>query len=195
MNRTPAPAAYQDKPTLATDKQLNYIASLMQEREVPEATERVLGPRLANAVNGADNGISKRVAGQTIDNLLALPMCKHGAERSSYKRYDKVPDGHYALEMPNDELNPIHFYRVNTGKNGTRREGFQFLDRYASDDLYPVRGAMRTEVMERLEADPKAAAVLYGHKTERCCLCQRKLTRPESREAGIGPVCSEGAGW
>ncbi len=195
LARTPVPAEFQDKPAQATDKQLAFITSLINEREITDEAREQFEERIANTKAGRDNGISKKRASEFIERLLALPKASATRVINASPRYDEVPDGHYALEMPGDSLNPIHFYIVDTGKDGTRWEGFQFVDRYASDETYPVKGTTRTEVMERLAADPKAAAVLYGHETERCCLCHRKLTRKESREAGIGPVCAGKVGW
>lgn len=44
-------------------------------------------------------------------------------------------------------------------------------------------------VLERLQADPVAAAAHYGHRTTTCGICGRHLEDPESVERGIGPVC------
>jgi hypothetical protein len=43
--------------------------------------------------------------------------------------------------------------------------------------------------------NPKAAGLAYAKMSGNCCVCGRKLTTPESLEAGIGPVCMEKAGW
>jgi Family of unknown function (DUF6011) len=44
-------------------------------------------------------------------------------------------------------------------------------------------------------ADPAAAAKAYGLRTGTCSCCGRELTNPESRAAGIGPICAEKYGW
>lgn len=46
------------------------------------------------------------------------------------------------------------------------------------------------EVIATLVEDPKAAAIAFGHKVGRCCICSRTLTDPQSIEAGIGPICA-----
>jgi len=45
------------------------------------------------------------------------------------------------------------------------------------------------DLIERLAADPLAAAAAYGRDTGECGICHRELTNPESVAAGIGPIC------
>lgn len=44
-------------------------------------------------------------------------------------------------------------------------------------------------------ADPKAAALRYAAETDECSVCGRLLTDPDSKAAGIGPVCAAKFGW
>jgi len=43
--------------------------------------------------------------------------------------------------------------------------------------------------------DPAAAAKAYGQRTGRCSICARKLTRNESIDRAMGPICAENFGW
>jgi hypothetical protein len=45
--------------------------------------------------------------------------------------------------------------------------------------------------LQRIEADPEAAAVLHGRASGCCSVCSRDLTDPESIARGIGPICAE----
>ena len=45
--------------------------------------------------------------------------------------------------------------------------------------------------LERAAKDPTAAARLYGQETGQCSCCGRELTRKESIDRGIGPICAE----
>ena len=45
--------------------------------------------------------------------------------------------------------------------------------------------------LERVAKDPTAAARLYGQETGQCSCCGRELTRKESIDRGIGPICAE----
>ena len=38
----------------------------------------------------------------------------------------------------------------------------------------------------------KEQAAAYGRKTGRCMICGRELTKQESIDAGIGPICASG---
>jgi len=51
------------------------------------------------------------------------------------------------------------------------------------------------EAMATILGDPSAAARNFGLMSGVCGICNRKLTVPESIEAGIGPVCARKRGW
>jgi hypothetical protein len=81
---TPLPTADEAEYTLpgATNRQLDYIASLLQQREVKPETAAALGPKIAvqmvaNEERGdsapAVDGISKKRASESISKLLELP--------------------------------------------------------------------------------------------------------------------------
>lgn len=92
-----------------------------------------------------------------------------------------VADGRYAVEHEGT----LKFFKV---KNGQR--GFVFLDRQASDDLYPIKNrATKAEILALIAADPHAALVRYGRELGVCGRCGRTLTDEASRAAGIGPIC------
>jgi hypothetical protein len=44
-------------------------------------------------------------------------------------------------------------------------------------------------------ADPKKAAIAYGVETGVCCICNATLTKEESMDRGIGPICAKKFGW
>lgn len=44
-------------------------------------------------------------------------------------------------------------------------------------------------------AEPEAAATAYGQREGRCSICNRKLTKSESINRAMGPICSENFGW
>ena len=62
-----------------------------------------------------------------------------------------------------------------------------------------VRARLCTpEEQERIIAvamDPEAAAKAYGRRTGTCSICGRKLTRNESIDRAMGPICAENYGW
>lgn len=43
--------------------------------------------------------------------------------------------------------------------------------------------------------DPEAAAIAYGKREGSCSVCGKPLTKGESIDRGIGPICAERMGW
>lgn len=204
-----------ETPGFITRRQHEFICDLLGKRDLFKS------PTFFDAVNAMDKEeyaaylerlkeqmkyTTKGKASDVITALLALPD-KPRAERKASgvdKRENapKVPEGRYALEHPEDELNPVRFYRVTDGKDNTANggkdwTGFQFVERFVSDDTFPIKGVERLKVLKAIAADPLAAAQRYGDEFERCCICNRGLTRRLSRKLRIGPVClrKHGEAW
>lgn len=194
----PAPAA-----NLATPKQVEFIQNLLDTRDL------FASPRWFDAVNAMDAGeyvqhlkhvkdsarsLTRKQASDWITRLLTLPHAKAPKMGANDTQPD-VPAGRYALEFPEDELNPVRFYKINHGKKGSKWEGFIFVDRFVSDELFPVKGSDRLKVLDAIAADPLVAAQRFGHEEKCCCKCGRRLTRRLSRHLAIGPICGERNGW
>jgi len=67
---------------------------------------------------------------------------------------------------------------------------------FANNDLFKRSGfklsaqGVRSK-LEQISKDPLSAAVAYGRRTGNCACCGRDLTRHDSIERGIGPICAE----
>jgi hypothetical protein len=97
-----------------------------------------------------------------------------------------LPRAFYALRRGGT----VKFYRVDKPAGG-KWAGYTFVSVQASDDFFSVRDySERQAILAEIASDPKAALALYGHGIGRCGICHRTLTRAESIEAGIGPVCA-----
>jgi len=95
-----------------------------------------------------------------------------------------IPEGRYAVDFDGDDN--VKFFQLK-GED---------VYAQASDELHLLEGDVYiSEVLAAIRADVKGAAVLYGQKLERCGICGRSLTHPESRTRGIGPDCAERMGW
>ena len=95
-----------------------------------------------------------------------------------------IPEGRYAVDFDGDDN--VKFFQLK-GED---------VYAQASDELHLLEGDVYiSEVLAAIRADVKGAAVLYGEKLERCGICGRSLTHPESRTRGIGPDCAERMGW
>jgi hypothetical protein len=67
-----------------------------------------------------------------------------------------------------------------------------------ADGKFLCASAATPEQVARIQAaaaDPEAAAIAYGRRTGNCCICARTLTKGESIDRGIGPICAERFGW
>lgn len=51
------------------------------------------------------------------------------------------------------------------------------------------------EIIMGAASDPLNAAIRYGKVSGSCSCCGRELTRKDSIERGIGPICAEKFGW
>lgn len=208
-NRTPVPQDLSQGTTVpgATNRQLDYLASLLQEREMPEDAREALSIRLANQINVneehgdmtySDDGITKARASNFIGRLLNQP--KRPAERPARVEGNPmppltpptVPAGRYALK---EEDGVTRFYRVDRPTEG-RWAGYVFVKIQASDDLHPIKDRSRkAAIIAAIEEDPRGAAILYGQEIGSCGVCGRTLTDETSRAYGIGPICRERTGW
>jgi hypothetical protein len=77
------------------------------------------------------------------------------------------------------------------------KQGSQYLGKILDSSFSPTSDctlAMRTEIVA-IAADPAAAAIAYGRRTNNCSCCNRKLTNKLSVDLGIGPICRENFGW
>lgn len=117
---------------------------------------------------------------------------------------DGIAEGHYAIEDPFDPQRHTT-WRVKDGKFEawpTRvRVGpitaVRWADcpRYGSDRERFIRAAWarqheyHADVKAAIKADPEAASARFSVQTVCCCVCNRKLTDPESVGYGIGPEC------
>lgn len=98
-----------------------------------------------------------------------------------------IPAGRYAVET--DE---IRCYEIRYGREGTRWEGFLFLDRISSDDRFPIKNrAEKARILEAIVADVTASAILAGLTLRQCRRCGRTLsdTKNPFFPVALGPEC------
>jgi hypothetical protein len=193
----------------ASNKQLNYLTSLLQERDLGEEARDALSKRVAvqiliNEEHGdcspplAAPGLTKRRATEFIGRLLEQPKRprelpkREGAARDIVGEHhdktlptpDQVPAGYYAVKNNQGEL---RFYKL---WRGDRNPNYVKLYVQHSDDFTLVQPfpAAKT-IIRQIAADPAAAARLYGRHLKHCSRCNRTLTNRISRLLDIGPVC------
>lgn len=77
------------------------------------------------------------------------------------------------------------------------KEGEEYLGKIAGGKFVRVfKCSAETEArVVTVCADPEQAAIAYGRRVGRCSVCARVLTKGESIDRGIGPICSANFGW
>lgn len=179
--------------TPATERQINYVRSLIARRDT-------------SAVLTMVSFVERRITADTlthsevstaIDALSNLPLKPepvrrdaNATERIRVAAAD-VPEGYYGIGPKNE----TKFYKIDKPTRGNW-VGHIFVSIQASDAFYPIKNMeARRYVIEEIAKDPRAAAIRYGKEIGRCHKCHRILTDPDSITRGIGPVCAGKRGW
>lgn len=192
IQRSAVPAEFQPLPKSASPGQIKYLEDLIETRSMTDAQRAEARVRLAQ-------GLTMAQASAWIEKALSLPKADSKFAKELLKM-PEVPDGKYALrnDVPGEE--PIKFYKVSNGTDlrpaGKDWRGFVFLDVIAGPEEHSIKNLdAKRWILARIAEDPAEASALYGHEIGRCGVCGRRLTREESRERGIGPICAENLGW
>lgn len=156
----------------ATEKQLNFIGSLLDKPQVEEI-DRIR----YNAEMGRE--ISKSRASTIIGELKAIVAA---AGVTQYSSNEAAAEGVY-------ELNGT-FYAVRTARSdNTRRYAYEAVITDTSVTFEFSKGTVyRLGEARRLDLGEIEALSL---QFSRCFICGRKLSAKESKARGIGPVCAK----
>jgi len=98
-----------------------------------------------------------------------------------------VPDGRYALPRRAEagEGQSVYFFQV----TGTR---IVMLTGGVGDFAkHPMNITYQEVALTKIAADPRAAAVRFGHATSTCGRCGSPLTNDASVARGLGPDCAK----
>lgn len=182
----------------ASESQISFVKSLVAQKDLGEHVEW-----MAEKIKLADDGqMDKRFASKLIGRLRRLPdkpLSAGGVKRDIVKAYAEqtlwaVPSGRYALvndKADQEDINPVLFYRVTIGNEGSKWEGRRFVNRIVGGNPdMKIGGSQAMEVLRLIHGDILGAASLYGKEFKHCSRCNRELTRRLSRELGIGPHCA-----
>lgn len=185
--RTDVPAEFRDEPNKATEKQVNFIRDLLNDKFAPRDEKRL------EAEERIDS-LTKKQASAWIDRLLKLPnrpRDRSGAvganvDRRPIPTAEELPAGRYAVDNEDGEL---RFYKVWRGSR--RPDYFKLYVEHGPDESEVPFKAALTILGKIIDTPggPLAAAMKYGHEIGACYACGRRLTNRLSRELGIGPVC------
>jgi len=150
----------------ATEKQINFLIKLLAERiENPEQS--------LNAIKWVnEHRLSKATASAKIEQYLNMPRV-----RRAFSSTPELDEGMYQIGK---EIFKV--YRT--------RETDELVTKTLTEDGFEYTGK---KPLSRITAEHRMTieqAKHYGQVTGTCCQCGRKLTKEESIEAGIGPVCA-----
>jgi hypothetical protein len=160
--------------SMASEAQLNFIRSLIDQRDLTRLTHEQQDWLKAGDFSKA----SKRKASTIIDELLTLPVIAIGGTFT-------VPAGRYAVENAEGELRFYHVWRGKKNPNVVRL--YVAHGPYESDLSNPK--TMKA-ILDKIEAAGiRECAIRYGNEIGACSNCGRRLTNRISRELGIGPIC------
>ena len=147
----------------ATEKQVQFIDRLVEEREIPPTgLARLL-------LEMWDFDRTRETATVLIDALMALPRL----------RQDKAP-APSGLHVLDGEV-----YRVVVSRGSGRPYALLLVEAPGAFEYAP--GAVRHLSEDTLMTLEEARD--YGVRHGVCAACGRTLTNPESIEYGIGPIC------
>ena len=155
-----------------------------------------------------------RFGSLTENQLIAVQKCiQRDFERAEARKAERattatpvqgldlssVPAVRYAVPNGDTRLKVL----IKKPTNG-KWQGFIFVSDaavYGEQTRYGMQApdkAYRGQIVDALTAiaaDPKAAAVAYGHLTSTCSCCGRPLEDEASVARGIGPICAAKHGW
>jgi hypothetical protein len=175
---------------LPSPRQMELISKLMTElRSLDEPTWQ-LGLDYMVRMRGHWTLGRDGNASRWIDRLIAKlgELRTARATGTDAPALPEVPDGRYAVQYEGE----VRCYHLETGKAGTRWDGFRFLSRRSSDDLFPIRNAgTKAEILALIAADIEGAAVRFALTVRECRRCHRALTDTKNPYygVGLGPEC------
>jgi hypothetical protein len=131
-----------------------------------------------------DGGRSRRI-GYLTDQPENMSFSWSELKDSPFLR---VPESKFALDTSEDArfANDVTFFHLWVGD----RFGWK-LYMFKSDDEIEIPVGKAVPLIRRFAANMEECLKLYGDEHSRCGICNRKLTKDESRARGIGPVCAE----
>lgn len=179
---------YSDRPIAPSKPQTQFIIDLLAEIEQldPEtgaARRQELNEQYSNrTLTGGREG----TATKAIDALKELrdKLRKEGKQLAlvDSDRPD-IPEGRYAVDT--DEGHTA-FYHVSVADNGRI-----YVRLFQSDQERPLPWKQSLAILKKIEAQGiLASSIRFGAEFGVCGVCGRGLTNPESRAAGIGPICA-----
>lgn len=170
-------------PKPASDKQLVFIATLVDEKLEGEARDALLAQLDRRDFTGGREGTATKV----IDKLMAMPKLRDAMQID----LPQVPGGRYAVENADGVLTfYVVRYRRTSKSNGVKVT--ICVKAGPNEHEVPFTTAGYTTILQSIvDAGIKDATIRFGLELGCCGVCGRDLTDATSRAAGIGPICAQ----
>jgi hypothetical protein len=147
-------------------------------------SEKQIGSAIAMLMKLKANKAQK-VEAPSVDlsNVVAMFSKAHEAIKTPKFRFEDL----VISRAPDHGKNAGALYvKVNGDYAGKVKGGKFFGLKTAPDGI--------VSKLQQISKDPLSSAVAYGKKTGNCACCGRDLTRHDSIERGVGPICAENWG-
>jgi Family of unknown function (DUF6011) len=176
---------------MASEKQVNYIKSLAQDRDLSGLTPE---QNAALITDGYLETLNNNQVNEILSLLKQLPYppkdpAPVGTSNKEGGGSTEVMAARYFIVDPTDNVEK--FIHVQKPEPPSKWVGYTFVSVRASDDLYPIKDKTHREaILAEIAKDPVTAMNLYGIKLGVCGMCGRTLTQRDSRLRGLGPICA-----
>jgi hypothetical protein len=161
------------------DSRLTHIRRFMVKDQQREQEKIEIAERAPDIAGAALDKIDTAFA-TAIDKGIKFPKLRLGTFIFSAVRTGANAGAIYVKSIERDD-------------NGERRYMGKIMDgRFVRS--YKTTAEEEQQIIEAA-TDPAAAAKAYGQRTGTCSICGRKLTRNESIDRAMGPVCADNYGW
>lgn len=189
-------APVMDHPAVAEAPLRTVSAALAADLRVAQGA---LAPRTSRVAPAARAAARERTQAFVAANARPKPQAPIAtvqtaeSKRERFARLDAManalPEGCYALPRRAEAGagQSMYFFKIYKTRRGNRivmlTGGVGAFAQHTMSTNY------QEVALTKIAADPKAAAVRFGHETGTCARCGSPLTEDKSRARGLGPVC------
>lgn len=158
-----------------TDKQRPWAEKLAREVLFPEIKQKTEGLKVG--------------AGFARVNQMFLKARESGLKRPKIRLQDSISNLIEISFAPETGSNPGFIY-IKSNK--------QYAGKISPDgEFFPVSSCseITKNYLKSFSQNPLTVVSQYGRETGNCALCNRTLTKQESIDFGVGPICREKYGF
>ncbi len=139
----------------------------------------------------------KNMLSLDVSKILAILDKTEGVERRYSNGREYVTK---KVQFPKVRVGDLVFSKASDSSNNAGAVYIKYQKEYIGKVLggyYLPVNSPSDEVISEIKSickDPLDSAIAYGKRTGNCAVCSRDLTRHDSIDRGIGPICAERLG-